>query len=322
MTRYWVIAPCDARDPELWDSVWQYDLDNSIISIGWSIVGDVSSASVEQIRERLLKEWPDYAPAAATYAARTLYRFYHEILPGDIVVARWGLNWIAGVGTVSGSPTYDPGRLRGIFSDVGEDRATYSYPNHIGVDWHDTPRDLDLGRRVFGMQTLYEIDDEKYRSLVDSVDTATGNGTIESPPPPAETEFVLEQYLEDFLVNNFEAIFGGTLQITTDENGDWIGQQYQTDVGYIDILAEDTTTGDFVVIELKKGRPADRVAGQVLRYMGWVKENLCKDSQNVRGLIICREADKRLNYALRMTSNIDVKFYHVDFRLQDSPVSE
>lgn len=186
------------------------------------------------------------------------------------------------------------------------------------------PRDLDLGRRVFGMQTLYEIDEDKYRSLfetIDEEDTATGTGEIESHTPRAETEFALESYLEEFLVDNFDAIFEGRLKITTNEQGDWIGQQYQTDIGPIDILAEDTATGDFVVIELKRGRPADKVAGQVLRYMGWVKEKLCTESQGVRGLIICREADKRLDYALQMVNNIDVKYYRIDFHLQDSPVS-
>ncbi len=41
------------------------------------------------------------------------------------------------------------------------------------------------------------------------------------------------------------------------------------------ILAVEPKTHSFVVIELKKGRPSDQVIGQVLRYMGWVKKNLC-----------------------------------------------
>ena len=57
-----------------------------------------------------------------------------------------------------------------------------------------------------------------------------------------------------------------------DENGNE-GTQYTTDVGYIDILAEDEK-GNFVVIELKKGRQSDRAVGQLLRYMVWIKKNL------------------------------------------------
>ena len=38
-----------------------------------------------------------------------------------------------------------------------------------------------------------------------------------------------------------------------------------TDVGTIDILAQETSSNAFVVAELKKGREFDKVAGQVLR---------------------------------------------------------
>jgi hypothetical protein len=42
MTRYWVIAPLEAKPPELFDKAWQFDLANNVISIGWSGLGDVS----------------------------------------------------------------------------------------------------------------------------------------------------------------------------------------------------------------------------------------------------------------------------------------
>jgi len=35
--------------------------------------------------------------------------------------------------------------------------------------------------------------------------------------------------------------------------------------------------------------------------MGWVKEKLCKDGQAVKGLVICRNSDDQLRYALEMT---------------------
>jgi hypothetical protein len=59
--------------------------------------------------------------------------------------------------------------------------------------------------------------------------------------------------------------------------------------------------------------------GQVLRYMGWVKITLSKDGQAVKGLVICHDADPNLTYALMMTSNIEVKYYSVSFRLRDTP---
>ena len=73
------------------------------------------------------------------------------------------------------------------------------------------------------------------------------------------------------------------------------GQQFDTDIGPIDILAVEPKSNSFVVIELKKGRPSDQVIGQILRYMGWVKKNLCKDGQAVKGLIICHDPDLKLS---------------------------
>jgi restriction system protein len=87
----------------------------------------------------------------------------------------------------------------------------------------------------------------------------------------------------------------------------------------MDILAFEPASKSFVVIELKKGRPADQVVGQILRYMGWVKKNLCKNGQSVKGLVICRDSDDKLSYALDMTNNIDVRYYHMSFDLRETP---
>lgn len=59
--------------------------------------------------------------------------------------------------------------------------------------------------------------------------------------------------------------------------------------------------------------------GQILRYMGWVKKNLCKEDQRVKGLVICRDPDPKLSYALDMTNNIVVQYYRVSFKLRETP---
>ncbi|MFY9619598.1 MAG: endonuclease NucS domain-containing protein [Pyrinomonadaceae bacterium] len=142
--------------------------------------------------------------------------------------------------------------------------------------------------------------------------TASSQGLAESV-----VEFGLEKNLEEFIVANFESVFGGRLRIYQDPDTGAYGQQYQTAIGVIDILAVDAKTKSFVVIELKKGRSSDDVVGQILRYMGWVKEHLCKANQSVRGLIICKEPDPRLSSAIKMTQRIDVKYYSVSFKLLD-----
>jgi len=50
MTRYWVIAPFHSGDPDVWDAVWAFDLENGVISIGWGEVGDVSRLEKAEIR--------------------------------------------------------------------------------------------------------------------------------------------------------------------------------------------------------------------------------------------------------------------------------
>jgi restriction system protein len=168
---------------------------------------------------------------------------------------------------------------------------------------------------VFPMHTLQELSEESFRGF----EGGQAANVVPPPEPGLEdpNEFVLEKYLEDFIVTNFATIFKDELRIYQDVDGN-DGQQYSTDIGPIDILAQTRTGESFVVIELKKGRPSDQVVGQVLRYMGWVKKNLCSNGQAVKGLVICRDRDPKLSYALEMTSNIDVRYYSVAFRLRVS----
>jgi hypothetical protein len=78
-----------------------------------------------------------------------------------------------------------------------------------------------------------------------------------------------EKSIEDYLEQNIDYIgkaAGMNLEL--------IERQYSTTVGTIDLLCRDKKSKDYLVIELKKGRSADRVYGQCSRYMGWVRKNL------------------------------------------------
>ena len=305
MPSYWVIAPVESKPPELFDKVWQFDLHDNLISIGWSQLGDVSKMSRETLCDAIAATYPEKPPPTWGLYANMLWAFYHEISPGDIVIARRGRKTLAAIGKVIQSAIYAPGK-----------NPATSHPSFLGVEWQEQPRDKVYPTLVFPMQTLTEFSEVQYRSLLE--------GDI--PPvalEPAEAvedqnEFVLEKYLEDFIVSNFETIFRGELNIYGDAD-EAEGQQYATDIGPIDILAFERKSNSFVVIELKKGRPSDQVVGQILRYMGWVKKNLCKDGQAVKGLVICRDPDVKLTYALEMTNNIDVRYYSVSFKLRDAP---
>jgi hypothetical protein len=131
----------------------------------------------------------------------------------------------------------------------------------------------------------------------------------------SELEFVLEVYLEEFLLSNFDRIdWGRPLQIWESDSGE-LGHQYVTDVGRLDFLCRDTSDDTLVVVELKRGRPSDRVVGQAARYMGWVRTHLARPGQLVHGLIVAHEQEDRLAYAVAAVPDLSVLTYRVDFRL-------
>lgn len=303
MPHYWIIAPIESKPPELFDKVWQFDIANNLISIGWKALGDVSRMSREELSAAVASTYTDKPPSTKALYTNMVWAFYHEISPGDFIIARRGRKTLAGVGKVSRSAFYAPGKS-----------SIHRHPNFLEVSWQEQPRDKVFPSIVFPMHTLSELSDEQFRNLLDR------------PPVPPEipealedpNAFVLEKYLEDFIVSNFDTIFEGGLKIYEDEEGN-DGQQYSTEIGPIDILSVEPKSKSFVVIELKKGRPSDQVIGQILRYMGWVKQNLCASGQAVKGLIICRDPDPKLSYALKMTNNIDVRYYSVSFKLGEAP---
>jgi len=130
----------------------------------------------------------------------------------------------------------------------------------------------------------------------------------------AGAEFALESHLEDFMDQNWTRIdFGRRLQRFTTAEQD--GRQFPAGPWSIDFLCRDQTTGDLVVVELKRGKSADMVVGQILRYMGWVKENLAERGQRVQGIIIASEIDDSLRYALKPLLDVSALTYKIDFRL-------
>jgi restriction system protein len=134
--------------------------------------------------------------------------------------------------------------------------------------------------------------------------------TIEDP-----TAFAMEKHLEEFLIENWsQTELGKNYDIFT-EDGEIIGQQYDTEIGTIDILAISKDKKTLLVVELKKGRASDVVVGQIQRYMGFIKEELLEPHQDVKGIIIALDDDKRIKYALSVTNNIEFYRYKIDFKL-------
>ena len=322
MTRYWAIAPADYNQVQKFERFWEYEKDNNVIAIGWNI-GDIPSWTQKKVQDR----FDDHFPGWSKHGLHQLTKFYNEIQPGDRIIARGGRKKVVGIGTVTGPAYFSPtegSTMTGV-TDVDP------HENFLPVQWDDLSEQVfpDI---VFGMQTVYELRASKFEALtsgaIEQADDLSAQVLEETGIPPqeqgpeAQTEFVLEKYLEEFIVSNFNVVFGPDIQMYAEADGT-NGKQYQTDIGPIDILAWEPGSDSYVVIELKKGRTSDVVVGQTLRYMGWVKEHLCKrdhgEEKGVRGMIICRDWDERLEYALSVVHNMEAKFYRVDFQLSPTP---
>jgi RecB family endonuclease NucS len=83
---------------------------------------------------------------------------------------------------------------------------------------------------------------------------------------------------------------------------------------FIDILATDKDH-NYVVIELKVSRGYDKVVGQILRYMAWIRKNHAEENQKVRGIIIAREISNDLILACSETTNVELYEYNLSVSL-------
>ena len=131
-------------------------------------------------------------------------------------------------------------------------------------------------------------------------------------------KFWLENQLHEFLRDNWNATsLGRAWMLYSEPNDDEAGYKFSCGVGEIDLLARHRTKSHWLVIELKKGQTGDATVGQVLRYMGWVREHEVKEPrERVFGLIIAQSVDAKSFYALTNLENVTVQLYEVDFRLR------
>ena len=132
--------------------------------------------------------------------------------------------------------------------------------------------------------------------------------------PVSEAQFALESHLEEFIDKNWNHI-NFNKKLKRYKTSEQSGRQFPAGQWSIDFLCLDELTNDLVVVELKRGQTSDATVGQVLRYMSWVEENVAENGQAVKGIIIAREIDEALHYAVKNLAQIDVLTYQVDFTL-------
>lgn len=169
---------------------------------------------------------------------------------------------------------------------------------------------------------LFQIDSHKFRLYEGSSDpepiyekqqeekdigiNGTLGGDLEA------SEFAYEKDLQNFLSKNLHQIETG-LRLYAEE--DITGIEFPVGSRCIDILALDKDN-NYVVIELKVSRGYDRVVGQLLRYMAWIRKNHADAGQHVRGIIIAREISGDLLLACSEVPDITLYEYELSVSLK------
>jgi restriction system protein len=252
-----------------------------------------------------LEQHPDKSRIAAGLACGMLWTIAKGVNVGDVVLSPDGKGSYY-VGEVTGGYEYHKGQ---------------KLPHRRSVRWFTRTISRDgmseaLRHSAGSIGTVSDISEygAEIETLIAGSRPAAVVATDESIESPSE--FVLEKHLEDFLVQNWKSTEIGKHYDIFEEDGQPVGQQYQSDTGPIDILAISKDKKEILVIELKKGRASDAVVGQVQRYMGYVKEELAEKNQSVRGIIIAFEDDVNIRRALSVAQSIDFYTYKIQFRLE------
>ncbi len=119
------------------------------------------------------------------------------------------------------------------------------------------------------------------------------------------SEFAYEHDLRDYLARNLH-IIEPSLELYAVEG--ITGVEFPVGGRYIDILAVDKN-GGYVVIELKVSKGYDRVIGQLLRYVSWIKKNQAEPNQSVRGIIIAKKISEDLQLACSELPSVSLYEY-------------
>jgi restriction system protein len=239
----------------------------------------------DSLKEAFVKYNPDKTPVGLGLCTGALSNFGSWIEVGDIVLSPLSTKELK-AGIVTGEYEYVPGGI---------------LPHRRKVDWFSTviPRsELSESMQNSIKSTNTLIDISKFQTEIESI--------IEDP-----SAFAIEKHLEDFLIYNWSNTeLSKKYDLLTDE-GEIVAQQYQSDTGPIDILVVSKDKKEYLIIELKKGRASDVVVGQILRYMGFVKNELAVNGESVRGIIIALDDDLRLRNAISMIESVEFYRYEI-----------
>lgn len=285
--------------------------DNKYVGVGFDIEIDLKNDLPDNWREFnkkyipfYLNKNPDKSKVTAGLACGAVWTVSKGMNIGDILLCP------------DGQRNYKIGKISG---DYFYDATIPSLLHRRSVEWLPVSISRDemsqeLKNSTGSIGTVSDI--SKYSSEIAKF--IEGESPIKISSTDSEIEnpsmFALESHLEHFIIENWEqTILAKDYDIFQD--GELTGKQFQTDTGYIDILAISKDKKELLVIELKKGRASDSVVGQIQRYMGYIKDEFLETGQKVKGIIIALENDTKVKRALSVTSDIDFYQYKINFDL-------
>ncbi len=282
------------------------------IGADFQIDQDLSTALPEQWQQFnkvfipvFLAKHPEKSKIAGGLACAALWMVSKGICQGDILLCP------------DGNGTY---RVAEVISDYYY-AANQVLPHRRKVKWLSvsiarTAMSEALKNSTGSIGTVstinnHHVEIEKFLNI-DEHDSATVavDPVVEDP-----LAFALEKHLEDFLVKKWHQTELSQQYNIYEEDGELVGQQYCINAGTIDILAISKDKKRLLVVELKRGRASDIVVGQILRYMGCIKEQIAETDQRVEGVIIALEDDQKLRWALNAVPSVSFYRYELSFKL-------
>lgn len=149
--RYWIYAPGDGA------SEWQRCLDTSTICLGWNELRDYRQFnSQDEIRDKL-RDYFKKPNASFKNDSLAVWNFLNTIKPGDVIIAKKGIDKILGRGIVDGDYEYDKNQEK--------------YPNIRKVKWINTG-EWDAPKQIV-QKTLTDI--TSFKDLVKQINGLFGN---------------------------------------------------------------------------------------------------------------------------------------------------
>jgi hypothetical protein len=142
----------------------------------------------------------------------------------------------------------------------------------------------------------------------------TVQGDVQELAEEGSPEFAYEKDLQNYLARNLNLIETG---LTLFEDEGINGLEFPVGGRFVDILATDSK-GNYVVIELKVSKGYDRVVGQLLRYMAWIRKNQTEPGQSVRGIIVARHISEDLLLACSGVQGVQLFEYALSVSLHEA----